>query len=223
LQELVEQLFFALPDKALQHTSRNMSKNKLKLILAPSPVVPIMVLQGNEDCGAWPRLPAVQHSEVFTEVAIVSSEWYALVHTPIPLKEAHQILKAREAVDVEWQRLAAKGTWDLRSVRPKHELIKEDRSVGKEVLFGSLRDLCYEKHSELSMELCKCKGRVLFRGNIIRKTGNFEFFSEQSSSAPYMAAANMDAIVRLQGKVDSDSVGAYHQANLDETLEEDSL
>ena len=37
-----------------------------------------------------------------TKHADVQSEWYACVHTPLPIPEAMKIKKAKEALETEW-------------------------------------------------------------------------------------------------------------------------
>ena len=72
------------------------------------------------------------------------------------LKEADEVAKtkameiknAKAAVDAEWNKLEANRSWNLASVRPRKEVIAEAKAAGKHVHFGSLMDLCHEKHAE---------------------------------------------------------------------------
>ena len=93
----------------------------------------------------------------------------------------------------------------------------------KHVHFGSLRTLCFEKHSELPAENKVYKGRVVFRVDQLKdETGHFAVFTEQGTSASQLAAAKyIDAIARMPGCAggDSDAVGAYTQVALDEVAD----
>ena len=86
--------------------------------------------------------------------------------------------------------------------------------------FGSLRSLCHEKHSELPLHTRVYKGRVVFRGDIVKDIdGWYAVFSEQGTSSSHMAATKfMDALARCPGNdgEDSDAVAAYTQVVLDE-------
>ena len=108
--------------------------------------------------------------------------------------------------------------WDVSRVRPKAEVIAESERTGKPAHFGSLRDLCHIKNSQLGKEFWTHKGRIVFRGDIVKdETGQFAVFTEQGASASHMAAAKfMDAISRMPGNdgEDSDAVGAYTQVTL---------
>ena len=91
---------------------------------------------------------------------------------------------------------------------------------GEPVHFGSVRALCHEKHSELQFEKPEYKGRVVFRGDIVRDNdGYYAVFSEQGTSSSHMAATKfLDAIARCpdcDGE-DSDAMSAYTQVKLDE-------
>jgi hypothetical protein len=146
---------------------------------------------------------------------------------------AMRIPNAKQAVDDECDKLA-NGThacsqtgrpaktaaWDIHSVRPKAEVQAEAKRLGITTHFGSLMDLCHEKHSELAKSDADriYKGRVVFRGDQVRdENGFYAVFSEQSASASQMAAAKfMDAIARFPGNdgEDSDARAAYTQVEL---------
>ena len=143
-----------------------------------------------------------------------------MVHTPIPIPQAMKIPKARDAVQAEWDKLVRKKAWDVTTVRPRQSVIDEANKENTKVHFGSLMDLCHEKHSELNhgkpSDQRTYKGQVVFRGDQVRdETGYYAVFSEQGSSASHMAAGKfLDAISHFPGMSgsDSDAVGAYTQA-----------
>ena len=58
--------------------------------------------------------------------------------------------------------------WNLTKVRSKKEVIDEARTPGAKVHFASLMDMCHLKSAELEAEYQKYKGRVVFRGVIVK-------------------------------------------------------
>ena len=159
-----------------------------------------------------------EHQPDASAAGYVSADWFALVHTPVSIPSAMKIPAAKEAIDKEWQKLIDLRAWTTETVREKREVMEEARQQKKKVHFGSLMDLCHEKHSELAPENRKYKGRVVFRGDQVKdETGFYAVFSEQGTSASHLAAAKfLDAIARMPGNngEDSDAVGAYTQAEL---------
>ena len=141
------------------------------------------------------------HDEHVAPKGAVSEEWFGLVHTPIDIPKALKIPEGRKALEKEWAKLEnpERPAWDVSRVRPKAEIIAESEKTGKPVHFGSLRDLCHIKNSQLGKEFWTYKGRIVFRGDIVKdETGQFAVFTEQGASASHMAAAKfMDAISRM--------------------------
>ena len=82
-----------------------------------------------------------QHQEKIASAGFVSDTWYALVHTPVPIKEAMKIPEGKEAVDKEWNSLADRKAWLLGTVKPRKKVIEEAKRAKKHVHFGSLMDL----------------------------------------------------------------------------------
>ena len=168
-----------------------------------------------------------EHQDHVSTAGFVSGEWFALVHTPIPMKKAMNIPKAIEAVDAEWQKLADKKAWLLDTVQPKAKVEARSKATGVPVHFGSLMDLCHEKHSELQRHIPvnerTYKGRVVFRGDQVKdETGFYAVFSEQGSSASHLAASKfLNAIARAPGNdgEDSDARGAYTQVALSDVVD----
>ena len=77
----------------------------------------------------------------------------------------------------------------------------EARTSGATVHFASLMDICHLKNAELEAKHQKYKGRIVFRGDIVKdNSGSYAVFTEQGSSASQMTAAKiMDIISRLPG------------------------
>ena len=69
--------------------------------------------------------------------------------------------------------------WQLTKVRNKKEVIDAARYKGRKVHFASLMDLCHLKNSELEPQFQKYKGRVVFRGDIVKDdSGSYAVFTE---------------------------------------------
>ena len=126
--------------------------------------------------------------------------------------------KAAEAPEAEWKKLEDKRAWEFDKVRSKRAVMSEARKKGDTVHFGSLMDLCFEKHSEQSAENRKYKGRAVFRGDQVKdQESTHAVFNEQTSSSSRMASAKLlDAMARMPGfdGEDADAVGAYTQVVL---------
>ena len=105
--------------------------------------------------------------------------------------------------------------WQLTKVTNKKEVIDEARNKGRKVHFASLMDIRYLENSELEPQYQKYKGRVVFRGDIVKDdSGAYAVFTEQGSSASQVTAAKvMDIISRLPGCSGqaADGVSAYTQ------------
>ena len=99
-------------------------------------------------------------------------------------------------------------------------MIDEARTTGAKVHFASLMDLCHLKKSELELRYQKYKGRVVLRGDIVKKdSGAYAVFSEQGSSASQMTASKvMDIISRLPGCSGqaADAVSANTQVKMED-------
>ena len=110
--------------------------------------------------------------------------------------------------------------WNLTKVRSTSEVIDEARTSGATVHFASLMDICHLKNAELEAKHQKYKGRVVFRGDIVKDdSGSYAVFIEQGSSASQMTASKiMDIISRLPG-CDGQAAGAvsaYTQVKMED-------
>ena len=99
-------------------------------------------------------------------------------------------------------------------------MIGEARRIDVKVHFASLMDICHLKNAELETKHQKYKGRVVFRGDIVKDdSGSYAVFTEQASSASQMTAAKvMDIITRLPGCSGqaADAVSAKTQVKMDD-------
>ena len=93
-----------------------------------------------------------------------------MVHTPVSIPDALKKPKGRAALDKAWSMLEnpKRPTWDVNKVRSKKDVIAEAARKGKKVHFGSLMDLWHIKNSQLGQEFWTYKGRIVFRGDIVK-------------------------------------------------------
>ena len=127
---------------------------------APS-AVPAMPLGSHGTALNCQGKPCAQreHQDHIAMSGYCSEEWFALVHTPIPLKKAYKIPNAKKAVDTEWDKLTKKGAWDFSTVEPRKQVVADTKRRGVSVAFGNLMELCHEKDSELKLADPSYKGR----------------------------------------------------------------
>ena len=185
-----------------------LQKMKSRLRLAPHeapalPCLPLGCYAGGDPsfCARGEKSHRRPHQDHTAPKGYASVDQFALVHTPIQIGKAMRIPDAKKAVDDEWSAREQKKTWNMDKVRPKAEVIAEAEKKNMSVHFGRLMDLCHLKHAELSPELQKYKGRVVFRGDQVKyETGYCAVFTEQGASASQMAAAKfLDTIARMPG------------------------
>ena len=99
------------------------------------------------------------------------------VHKFIPMPQA---MKAKAAVDKEWEKMEKISAWNLTEVKSKKEVIDEARTKGAKVHFASFMDICHLKNAELEAKHQKYnKGRVVLRGDIVKdNSGSYAVFTE---------------------------------------------
>ena len=128
------------------------------------------------------------HQDHFQNPGFVSSEYFALIHTQIPINQVSQIPKAKEALNKERDKTNRLKVWNVNTVQPRAKLRERARKEKKTIHFGGIMELCHEKHSELSPEMRSYKGRIVFRGDTVKDEQQFyAVFSEQGTS---MVCAN---------------------------------
>ena len=97
-----------------------------------------------------------------------SLQHYNLAHKFIPMPQDMKIPAAKAAVDKEWEKLEKILAWKTK-VRSKKKVIDEARTKGAKVHFASLLDICHLKNAELETKHQKYKGRVVLRGDIVKR------------------------------------------------------
>ena len=113
----------------------------------------------------------------------------------------------------EWGKLERIPAWQLTQVRNEKEVIEEASNKGRKIH-------CHLKNSELEPQNQKYKGRVVFRGDIVKHdSGSYAVFTAQGSPASQMTAAKvMDILSRLPGCPGqaADAVSAYTQVKMED-------
>ena len=204
---------------------RLFSEARAKHSLQKAPAMPILGRERSDTIG--PHAASATSSDAkraraehVSPKGYISDEFFNLVHTHVPIPRALKMSDAKAALEKEWKKLEDRKAWDVTKVRPRAEVEAESKASGIPAHFGSLMDLCHIKNSQLGKEFWTYKGRIVFRGDIVKdESGQFAVFTEQGASASRMAAAKfMDAIARMPGNdgQDSDAIGAYTQVTLAE-------
>ena len=151
-----------VPNSDLDVYHRKLAEVRNELSEPAAPVMPLD-LPAAGDCeqellalqelqflaGASQGRPCAEHREKIESAGFVSHQWFALVHTPIPLSEAKRIPEARDALEEEWRKLEKKNAWLLETVAEYKEVAEEAQAKGITVHFGHLMALVHEKHSEI--------------------------------------------------------------------------
>ena len=127
--------------------------------------------------------------------------------------------KARAAVRSEAEGLESKNTWDISTVTEKDELIRCAKKDGVKIHIGQLMSICSEKFAEMAEHLRVLKGRIVFRGDIVKdQEGAAAVFQDLAANPTSVAGINNNiAYGRLPGHKTStaDAVKAYVQSLLD--------
>ena len=132
-----------------------------------------------------------------------------------------KIPDTKAAVDKEWKKLETIPARDVKKAKSKKEVIKEGQKNNK-VHCVTLMDICHLKNLELEPQFQMYKGRVVFRGDIVKDdSGAYAVCTEQDSSASQMTAAKvMDVLARLpdcDGQA-ADAISAYTQKKMEDAL-----
>ena len=121
-----------------------------------------------KDC-VWENLYQIIMKTILQEKGENSLQHYNLVHKFIPVPQAIKNPAVKAAVDKEWEKMKKISAWKLTKVRSKKEVIDEARTSGAKVHFASLMDICHLKNAELEAKHQKYKGRVVLRGDILKR------------------------------------------------------
>ena len=114
--------------------------------------------------------------------------WYKLVPALVTLNLPRNVWlndeKGIQAVRKEAEGLRANDTWDDSSVRLVSTLKSEARRDGIEIKLAEVLTLCGIKHHELEPEHWKYKGRICYRGDIVKDAWNNILMFEETATTP---------------------------------------
>ena len=107
--------------------NKTITEAKAKYAIADAPAMPVIpsstacIAEDIETKGQWLSLsqPAVtprDHQEHEASTGYVSNDWFALVHTPVPMSKVIKIPKAKKAVQDEWDKLPGLRAWLIETV-----------------------------------------------------------------------------------------------------------
>ena len=158
-----------------------------------------------------------EHREKVVEAPMSA---FALVARPVGIEERKRTPAAWAACEKEWVGLRSagkRGCWDEAKVREMTHVEREAKASGKEVHFGRVHELCFEKNPELAPDnpARKFKGRVVFLGNQVRdQNWEMAMFQELGSNPATMGASKAcDCFASLVGNAggQADATAAYTQ------------
>ena len=91
------------------------------------------------------------------------------MHKFVPMPQAMKIQDAKAAADEAWKKLKQTSlAWQLDKVGSQKEVILEAQSDQEKVHFATLMDICHLKKCSVRTKKQKNKGRVVFRGDIVK-------------------------------------------------------
>ena len=153
--------------------------------------------------------------------------WYknipALVTLNLPKSQWVNDPRGLEAVRKEGEGLRKNGTWDDTTVQLVADLKSNARKKGIQIKLAELLTLCGIKHYELEPEHWKWKGRICYRGDIVRDAwNNILMFEETATTPTSLVALNVAlwfASFPNHSASCADAVQAFLQSALDDDEE----
>ena len=143
--------------------------------------------------------------------------WYknttALVTLNLPKSKWPNDPRGVEAVKKEGDGLRKNGTWDDTTVQLVSDLKSNARKKGIQIKLAELLTLCGIKHYELEPEHWKWKGRICYRGDIVRDAWN------TPTSLVALNVALWFASLPNHSASCADAVQAFLQSTLDDAEE----
>ena len=116
---------------------------------------------------------------------------YAAVTKLLERSEMYSNPKAVDAVRAEGKALVEAGTWNESTVIEKADLIRKAKETHEQIHLGELMSIASIKFYELPADQHKYKGRICFRGDIVRdEHGVAAIFQELSSNPTNVHDAN---------------------------------
>ena len=91
-----------VPSERVQEYNDILAHVRSKYALPPAPAMPTTAFACNAQNGR-PLSEIREHQDQFASPGYASHEWFACVHTPVPMSKAMKIPLAKQAVDAEWK------------------------------------------------------------------------------------------------------------------------
>ena len=163
---------------------------------------------------------AVYPRQSFKFIPNVSESSSAFVTKNLSRSEWLQDPKGLQAVLDEAKGLRNNKTWDDNSVTVLENLKSQAKELGMTVHIASLHTLCGVKHWEQPIEQHKYKGRIVYRGDLIKnESDELVLYADTATTPTSLVALNLalffgtckDNTISL-----SDAVQAFLQAPLEE-------
>ena len=134
-------------------------------------------------------------------------------------QEAMSNPAAKAKIREEAEGLVAKNTWDLSTVTEREKLIADAKKGGVKIHLGQLMSICSEKFAELAEHLRVLKGRIVFRGDIVKdQEGAAAVFQDLAANPTSVAGINNNiayGMIPGHTTTTADAVKAYVQSLLD--------
>ena len=141
-------------------------------------------------------------------VQAITECWYPQkfhAHTPVVSTTAHAFVtknlsksewlkdpRGVQAVQKEAEGLRSNGTWSDESVILLHELKQKAKTCRTPICIASLLTLCGIKHWEQPAECHKVKGRIVYRGDLIRnESDELVLFADTATTPTALVALNI--------------------------------
>ena len=158
--------------------------------------------------------------QAFNYIPDVSSRNHACVTRNLTRAEWTRDERGLQAVQAEAAGLRANNTWCDKSVTTLSNLKAQSRTTGVSVKIASLLTLCGIKYWECSSDQWKYKGRIVYRGDLVRNESDEIILFEDTATSPTgLTALNVTLFYgMLLGHATScaDAVQAFLQAPLEE-------
>ena len=165
-------------------------------------------------------LEALYPKQSFKFVPDVSETSSAFVTRNLSRSEWLQDPKGLKAVLDEAQGLRGNRTWDDGSVTTLENLKNQAKQLGITVHIASLHTLCGVKHWEQPIEKHKYKGRIVYRGDLIRnESDELVLYADTATTPTALVALNLALFFGAceHNSISlSDAVQAFLQAPLEE-------
>ena len=170
----------------------------------------ISAVAAESEATAVPRMPLCPEPFPHRNKNEAPNEINACVARQLTKRKVADSKPAQTAMKTEWDKLTAKGVWDLSSVQERYEVSARARKAGIKAHLGRVFGICVEKGSELQAGNPgrKCKGRFVFQGNLVKdESGRIAMFNQLSSKTRHPRGLRSHGRLRAPTRPLSTAVG----------------